>query len=108
MDAKMNDNICRLVEKEIDTIVNKTEMTPADLENLGELVDIFKDIHEINSSAPMGMSGASMPYWGSINYDDSQWRRDRGNSYGSGPYRYNDGNSYGRGYDMRMPNRSEW
>ena len=109
MDAKMNDNIVRVVEKEIDTIVGKPEMSSADLECLGELVDILKDIHEINSSVPMGMSAGVMPYWGAVNYDDSQWKRDR-NSYGTnnGPYRYNDGNSYGRGYDMRMPNRSEW
>lgn len=117
MDAKLQDSICHIVEKEIETIVNKDEMTPTELEQLGELVDIIKDIKEIESE-DKGYSGrvsyGSMPYWGQINYEDQYRGRigDNRVSYGrdNRPQynRGNDGgNSYGRYYEdgRMMPDR---
>ena len=67
MDAKLQDNVCRMVEREIEAIVNKEEMSPVELEQLGELVDIIKDIHEIDSeekgfSGRMSYGFNTMPY----------------------------------------------
>ena len=108
----------KMVEHEIEMIVQKEEMTPTDLEMLGELVDIVKDICEIDEDEEMkheGHSGkiGSMPYYGAIMYDDSQWNnryRDRGSSYGrDGGDRYGRGSSYGRYEDGRMmPSDRSW
>ena len=122
MDAKLQDNVCRMVEREIEIIVNKEEMSPVELEQLGELVDIIKDIHEIDIdekgfSGRMSYGFNAMPYWGQIGYDDSQWRGRTGDnrvSFGMGRdsgTRYADGrggNSYGRYYEdgRMMPDRN--
>lgn len=131
MDTRLCEDVKQMVEKEIDTIVNKEEMTPDDLENLGELVDILKDLHEMDDTQSQGMSGRSygiMPYYGYIGYDEPYGRSgakggrtsnngtspNGGSSYGNyaqgRPNRmnYNDGLSYGYD-DMRMmPRGSEW
>ena len=108
MDARLCEDIRQMVEKEI---VNKEEMSPTDLENLGEMVDIIKDLHEIDGSQmPSGMSGGSMPYYGAIYYDSN--RNGRGSSYRSnydGQGRgYDTRSSYGRYDDMRMMPDRGW
>ncbi|MCR5503423.1 MAG: hypothetical protein K6F53_10475 [Lachnospiraceae bacterium] len=116
---KMYEDVKCLVESEIDIISKKTEMSEQDLMSLDKLIDIVKDLHEVEAMETNGYSGkVVMPYYGYIGYDD-------GNSYGRGGNRngsnYNQGNyaqngnsgrnyansgrnSYGRGYDddMRM------
>lgn len=46
----MIDDTCRMVEKEIDSIVSKEELTPTELEQLDKLVDIYKDIAEVTTT----------------------------------------------------------
>ena len=95
-------------------------MSDQDLVALDKLVDVKKDILSIEAmETGGGYSGRSytMPYWGSVGFDDGQ-------SYGS-RMRYNQGNMSGRNYannggrssygrssygdDMRMmPGQREW
>ena len=95
-------------------------MKNKEIETTFELVDIIKDIHEIDSeekgfSGRMSYGFNTMPYWGAIGYDDSQWRgrtndnrvsfgRDNRTGYADG----RGGNSYGRYYEdgRMMPDRS--
>lgn len=118
-----------MVEKEIEAIVKKEEMSPADLDNLDKLIDIAKDVCELDEMKTGGYSGranyanyasyGAMPYYGygAIMYDDNQWSGNRfgdnrGSSYGNNSgARYargnsganngggNSGNSYGRYYE---------
>ena len=121
MDANKNMEICKVVEKQIDQILAKPDMSPNDLENLGELIDIVKDLSEIKRDEEMpmpGMSGSSygfsVPYWGNFNMEDPRYTK--GSSYGrsnmnNNRYVYNNnGSSYGRYDDMdgrMMPGR-DW
>lgn len=118
MDAKLQDNVCRVVEKEIESIVNKDEMSSMELTQLGELIDIIKDIHMMDNeeqgySGRMSYGFNTMPYWGQIGYDDSQWKNranDNRMSYGNDTRYANTrgGNSYGRYEDMRMMPDRGW
>ena len=102
---KMYEDVRQMVSKEINKIVSKPEMSPTDLEQLGEMIDIMKDICEVdNMDSPQGSSYGTMPYWGQISYED----RPNRSSYGR-MGRYNDNSNYGRGYDYdnRMMPR-EW
>lgn len=111
---RLYEDVKQMVNKEIETITAKPELSASDLECLGELIDIIKDIEMMNTdnSTPKGYSGGTMPYYGVIGYDEP-WKRDSRVSYGrSNMARYNDngnGSSYGR-YDERMmpPNRDNW
>lgn len=105
---KMYEDVRQIISKEINKIVSKPEMSPTDLEQLGEMIDIMKDICEVdNMDSPQGSSHGVMPYWnmGQISYED----RPNRSSYGR-MGRYNDNSSYGRydGYDRMIPNRVEW
>lgn len=108
-----------LVEKEIDEIVKKGEMSPTELEQLYKLIDIAKDICEIEEDKMGGVSGrvsyGTMPYWGQISYEDSSYGRNgrSGTNYnqnGSGRNYNNGRSSYGRDYDDRMmpDRRMDW
>lgn len=117
-----------LVEREIEDIVKKDEMSPTELDILDKLVDISKDICEMEQMKSGGYSGRSsygvMPYYGMIGYEDASYGRGgnrSGANYNQGNYAQggnsgrnyagnNSGrNSYGRGYDDMMPNRQiDW
>lgn len=105
---KMYEDVKQMVSKEITKITSKPEMSPTDLEQLGEMIDIIKDICMIDTDydMPSGASRGVMPYWGSIQYEDRP--NTNRTSYGR-MGRYNDNSSYGRydGYDNRMMPR-EW
>ena len=112
MDANRQNKICELAEKEIDSILNKPEMTPTDLSNLGDLVDIIKDMAEVKAMDErdymQGASGGRPSYYGSGQlYYGYEPDRNR-NSYGGNQNRVNryPGNSYGYD-DLRMMNR-DW
>ena len=111
---RLYEDVRQMVNQEIEAIVAKEEMSPNDLDMLDKLIDISKDVCEMDSmSMDKGMSGRSsygttMPYWGQISYEDYP---NRGSSRGrSNMGRYNDGSSYGRydNVDMRMMPRQEW
>ena len=120
MDANKNMEICKAAEKQIDQLLAKPDMSTTDIEILGELVDIVKDLSEVKKNDEMsmqGMSGSSygfsVPYWGNFNMDEPRYTK--GTSYGRGGNPsvryYNDGRSYGRYDEMdnrMMPNRTEW
>ncbi len=80
MDYRMIDDTCRMVEKEIDSIVSKDELTPTELDQLDKLVDIYKDIAEVKSMDGGGMSqgrsnGRSSYNGASYGYDKSRMMR---------------------------------
>lgn len=118
---KMYDEVKSLIEKEIDEVLKKDDITPADLDTLDKGIDILKDICEIDdmhsmngmSSGryPNGNSYGSMPYNGIVYYNDgvSGNRGDRsyGNSSNRIPGRYS--RDYYDQYDNRiMDNRRDW
>lgn len=128
---RLYEDVKQMVEKEMETITKKDEMSPTDLESLDKLIDIAKDVCEMDEMKMGGYSGrasyanyasyGAMPYYGAIMYDDNQWSGgrsgNRGSSYGNGNSsgaRYarggnggSSGNSYGRYYedDRMMPER---
>lgn len=107
---RLYEDVRQMVNQEIEAIVAKDEMSPSDLDMLDKLIDISKDVCEMDSmSMDKGMSGARMPYYGYIGYDEYPNRRDSSRGR-SNMGRYNEGSSYGRydNVDMRMMPRQEW
>lgn len=122
MDKRYED-IKTLIECEIDDVLKKDDITPADLDLLDKGVDILKDIDEMTSMEMPGYSGGRygyMPYRGYLEYesDGSSYGRSRMSNYnnyaqngsGNGRGNYNNGNgsSYGRYDDMRMMPNRDW
>lgn len=110
------DNVKKIVDCEIDKIGAKGDMNDADLANLYKLVDIRKDLAEIEEKE-MEINGYSQRVMYGI-YDDGvtpgeSYRgmnsRMRGNSYNNGGYNNNSyrmpvyyGNSMGDGHGSMM------
>ena len=103
------EDLRELVMKELDEIIRQGQLDGNALECVDKLVDIAKDIGEIEK-AEMGYSqtGYSMyPYaWDGNSYDGNGYR---GNSYRSGGYSRRGRDSMGRftsnSYDGGMSNR---
>lgn len=116
---KIYEDTTELLNCEIEEISKKKELSDADVENLYKMVDIIKDFYEIdNMGSKVGYSGASygmMPYWGTVNYDETLGRSGRSNNNynpnGNSGRNYSR-TSYGRNYDdeMRMApeRRMDW
>lgn len=114
----------RVLEKEIEDVSKKNDISPSELERVYKAVDVLKDIETICAMRDYGYEEEDMGYSGRYpyymrdmsrtapNYDpwagDASYRRGRDNMTGRyvsrdvGPYSY-DGRSYGydRGYSSR-------
>ena len=126
--TKTYEDIKALLDCELDTISKKQEISEQDLDALDKMIDIIKDMDEMEAMQMSGgMSGARasygtmMPYMGAGYYnDDATYGRGGRNSYGynqnytqggnSGRNYGNSGGSYGRYDEMNgrmMPGR-DW
>lgn len=91
------DRICKLLDCELDKISSKTELNDANLANLYKLVDIKKDLLEIEEKEmelgdmESGNSNRYMPMYDTRGNSNrmSNYRRG-GNSYRRGNRYYND------------------
>ena len=125
--TKTYEDIKALLDCELDNISKKPELSDQDLHNLDKIIDIEKDMEEIEAMQTGGYSGARgsygmMPYNGTIYYEDGSSYGRNGNSgrsnYGynqgyaqggnSGRGYSNNGSSYGRYDEMRMMPRDNW
>lgn len=53
----------RMVMKEVENVVSKGDLTPADVKNLGEAIDIVKDLYTIEAmKQPVGGYSQGMGY----------------------------------------------
>lgn len=122
------------LEKQIEEINKKNDITPTELERLDKAVDIIKDIETICAMKEYddqqwrqeeGYSGRYYPMYmrdergGNSRqsydmWDEGSYQRDRSyapdmymsrNSYGDYPYSYNRGGSYRNSYDRNSYNR---
>lgn len=88
----------KMVMKEVESVVSKGDLTPADIHNIGEAVDIVKDLYTIEA---MKMpEGYSQGYSGWMGNSYGRWmtpeeRYARQNYSGT----YYDDNAHGRSYD---------
>lgn len=92
------DKLCKLLDGEIDKIAAKPELNDATLSNLYKLVDVKKDLLEIEEKEMEmdgGMeSGNSNRMYPMYARGGNSYRRDGGNSYRYMPRRYYDGGGY--------------
>lgn len=85
--------IKNLVNCEIDKIANRSELNESSLSNLYKLVDVLKDVTEVEEKE-MGMND-----FGGMNYRNSYGRNWNDYGYSGNNYGGGQGNSF-RGYSM--------
>jgi hypothetical protein len=107
------DDLCDVLEKELEQLVRKPEMTPGELDNAYKAVDILKDIETIKAMKENSYDGYSQRMY----YDEpmSSYGRSydgRGGSYDSYDYsgarRGRDGDGDGRYSERGMSNRPRY
>lgn len=90
-----------MVMKEVENVVNKGDLTPADVKNIGEAVDVVKDLYTIMAmKEPQGGYSQGAPGWYGNSYGRWMTPEER---YTRGGYSgmYYDNATHGRSYDDR-------
>lgn len=86
-----------MVMREVENVVKKGELTPADVKNIGEAIDAVKDLYTIEAMKGPGGYSQTGPMWEGNSYGRWMTPEER---YARGGYsgRYYDDNTHGRSY----------
>lgn len=100
------DRLKSVLENEIDKVVEKGELTPAEIKPLGEIVDIYKDIETIcamkeykDDDMSYAMSNRGYSSERMSRYPERMYRESYDHAYDN--MSYNDGMSNARGMNSR-------
>lgn len=100
----------KIVMRELEKVVSKGELNPVDVKNLGEAIDVIKDLYTIDAMKHSDYSSYSGGYM--KEYPEMEYAmRGNSNRMYDGNYErrssYRDGGNYNRGYG-REDGRGMW
>lgn len=91
-----------MVMRELGNVVSKGELNPADMKNLGEAIDIVKDLYTIDAMKQSSYGSYSGAYMNEHPEMDYPVRGNSSHMYDDRRYSYRNGGGYNRGYDGRI------